>query len=226
MSHDLRTPLHAILSYSRFGINKIEKVDQAKILTYFKRIETAGKTLQSMLTNLVDLSRMESGRMRYQKYKSNILLIVDSVIDTFQGEIDAKRLTVRVESTREQHSVVCDQNRIEQVLENLLSNAIKFSEDGKQILIAVKESELNIDGNTLPGIRLDVIDEGTGIPGINTKTTLEQLIRNPTAGIGGKGLGLPICNEIIKSHEGTIWCENTPSGGAAFSFTLPAKPTD
>ncbi len=223
LSHELRTPLHAVLSYSRFGINKIDKIKKEKILGYFEKIETSAKRLEILLTDLLDLSKMESGRMVYQMHKSKIMLIIKTVVSKFHVAAYKKNQTIEIKDPDKSYCVVCDQNKIEQVISHLISNAIKFSPENEKIVISVEKSEIMENTKSIPALKVIVTDNGIGIPEKELELVFEKYIRSTKTktGAGGKGLGLAVSYEIIKFHGGKLWAENNPEKGANFNFLLP-----
>jgi signal transduction histidine kinase len=224
ISHELRTPMHQILSYSKFGVDKIGQVDDEKILYYFSKIGTIGKNLLSLLNDLLDLSKLESGRMEYDMKMIDPLIIINETIVEFYSLIDEKGIILEKNIAGSILAINCDEIKIGQVLRNLISNAIKFTPNDKKVSILIKSSELSTNGKKLiPALMFTVSDQGIGIPNDELDSIFDKFVQSSKTktNAGGTGLGLAICKEIIKAHSGKIWAENNPEGGATFSFMLP-----
>ncbi len=229
MSHELRTPMHGILSYSRFGIDKINRVSKEKHLHYFKQIHDSGERLLKLLNNLLDLSKLESGKMEYYMKEENIRQIIQAVILEFNPFTTEKRQHVNLLKSDLSTCIECDAFKIGQVVRNLLSNAIKFTPEGKTITIKFETASLPIgkrasDHKLVDGLTVKVFDQGVGIPENELEVVFNKFAQSSKTktGAGGTGLGLAICSEIINAHKGKIWAENS-SDGAVFNFSLPFK---
>ncbi len=222
ISHELRNPMHQILSYSASGIKKIEKPKE-KLQHYFFQTRKAADRLMLLLNDLLDLSKMESGGMDYQMESCDLYQIVNDAVSEIKPTIDMKNLSLMIVEPSVPTKVQCDSFRIGQVVRNLLSNATKFTPDNKHIKIAFTQNELNVENNTVPSLQVSICDEGVGIPENETIFVFEKFIQSSKTktGAGGTGLGLSISQEIIKTHNGKIWAENNPEVGATFSFQLP-----
>jgi two-component system, sensor histidine kinase and response regulator len=226
MSHEIRTPMHQILSYSKFGLDKIDKVKREKLLHYFLKIDTIGRNLLSLLNDLLDLSKLESGKMEYDMKMIHPESIISNTIGEFHSLIDEQGIILEKDIEGSISTINCDEYKIGQVVRNLVSNAIKFTYSGKKVSILVKSSELPINDNKrVPAILVTVSDQGVGIPDDELEHVFDKFIQSSKTktGAGGTGLGLAICKEIIQAHNGKIWAENNPEGGSTFSFMLPYK---
>ena len=222
ISHELRNPMHQILSYSKYGIDKIEKPKE-KLWHYFNQIRKAAERLMVLLNDLLDLSKMESGRMDYKMEPNNVFQIANEAVSALKPTIEEKNLSLKVIDPSVSTKIRCDSYKIGQVVRNLLSNAIKFTPEEKSIEITFEQNELVIGKNTLPAIQVSVCDQGIGIPENELALVFDKFTQSSKTktGAGGTGLGLAICREIINGHKGNIWAENNPEGGATFCFTLP-----
>lgn len=226
MSHELRTPMHAILSFSKFGIRKITKVPTEKVLHYFTQINLAGNRLLALLNDLLDLSKLEAGRMIYKMEECDMKDVLKGSISELKPTINENGITVNIRDFDFSTLVYCDSHRIAQVFTNLLSNAIKFTPAGKSIEIAFNRASMITDkGMLAEGLEVNVLDEGIGIPKEELSSVFDKFIQSSKTktGAGGTGLGLAICYEIISAHGGKIWAENNEKGGAVFKFILPFK---
>ena len=216
ISHELRTPLHGILSFAGFGIKKYASAKPKKLLDYFRQIDQSGRTLLSLLDDLLDLAKLESGKLNFELKPTSISTITETVIDEFRARILDSKLTIdRNGFSVENDEIVVDPERIQQVLRNLISNAVKFSPKNGTINVT-----MNRDGDLLT---IAVQDMGVGIPENELEAVFDKFVQSTKTktGAGGTGLGLSICKEIINAHKGRIWAENTDEGGAKFSFEIP-----
>jgi PAS domain S-box-containing protein len=228
MSHEIRTPMHQILSFSQFGVSKINKVKTEKLLHYFSKIGVVGKQLMSLLDAILDLSKLESGKMDYEMSSKDLKQIIGNVSKEFYSLISEKGVMLEIAEKNIPAEITCDEHKIGQVIRNLLSNAIKFTLKGKKITLSIEHSELptgqqQTDNDTIPAVCVSIKDEGVGVPADELESIFNKFIQSSKTktGAGGTGLGLAISKEIIKAHNGKIWAENNPEGGSTFSFMLP-----
>lgn len=214
VSHELRTPMHAILSFSTFGRDRVADSTPDRIKSYFGKIHTSGTRLLSLLNDLLDLSKLEAGRMIFDLGDCDLAHVVDAVIDEFHILISEKNLDVHVTKDGTT-SVQADRDRIMQVVSNLLDNAIKFSPKGGIIEVELRGGDQEAE--------LSVTDQGTGIEDADAEVIFDAFVqsRGLRSGAGGTGLGLAICKDIIQAHQGRIWVEGNPAGGSVFRFTIP-----
>lgn len=231
MSHELRTPMHAILSYSRFGQKKIDTVSREKLIQYFREIEQAGIDLMGLLNDLLDLSKLESGKTTFSLEANDMEQLVDACINKAMPAVKAKGCNLNVVNTASDVMVECDRAKITQVMENLLSNAVRYTPEGKSIEVTI--SPCKILGDTsdqipIRGVAIKVSDEGIGLPEDELETVFDKFVQSSRTdtGAGGTGLGLAICREIVKGHSGKIRAENNAVGGADFIFSLPYTQPD
>ena len=230
MSHEIRTPMHGILSFSKFGTDKIEKSSPDKLLHYFKQINQSGKRLLVLLDDILDLSKMQAGKMTYEMGNSNIRGIVKQALDDLEPTANEKKIDVILTESQFPTVVTCDSYRIGQVVRNLFSNALKFTPSGKTITILFESVTLTSGGSatnrkTLPAISVSIKDEGIGIPENEIEYVFGKFTQSSKTktGAGGTGLGLAICKEIIEYHGGKIFVKNNEKSGVTFSFILPQK---
>jgi len=223
MSHELRTPMHGILSYARFGLKRIEKAPREKLNEYFQEIEDSGNRLLLLLNEILDLAKLESGKMHYEFQEENIVEEVSSVLYEFAGLAEDKEITLIKNIPDIPVIAEFDRLRIGQVLRNLLSNAIKFSAIGSEIHIEVQDAVLHSSGSENRGVRIAISDRGMGIPDEELNTVFDKFIQSSvtSSDAGGTGLGLAISKQIVEDHHGAIQAQHNPQGGAIFSFVLP-----
>jgi PAS domain S-box-containing protein len=228
MSHEIRTPMHGILSFSKFGIDKIDTASREKNLNYFKKINTAGNRLLGLLNDLLDLSKLEAGKVVYKMEPVNIWQVIKDSASGMEVIWKEKNINLKVEDPLVSTKIVCDKYKVIQVIHNLLSNALKYTPEGKHITISFDSGELPFgqrltDKKLISVLKVSVKDEGVGIPDDELNSVFGKFIQSSKTktGAGGTGLGLAICKEIIQAHNGKIWAENNQEGGATFSFMLP-----
>jgi CheY-like chemotaxis protein len=218
VSHELRTPLTSIKGALNLLLDgHIE--DRDTMREFLKIAEQNTDRLIALISSLLDLSRMESGRVGMRFGRLDMNQLTASVIKS--TSVLAKQSGVNIESACDEDAalVLGDRDRIEQVLVNLIGNAIKFSEPGSKVRVLTDISE--------DEVRLAVEDEGVGIPKDKLEKVFDrfyQVDMSATRRIGGTGLGLTICKAIVKEHGGRIWAESpaTPDGrGARFVMSLP-----
>ncbi|MEN8128920.1 MAG: HAMP domain-containing sensor histidine kinase [Pseudomonadota bacterium] len=231
MSHELRTPMHAILSFADLGLKKYSKASPEKIELYFSRIHESGRRLLTLLNDLLDLSKLEAGRVEYDIREGELKTVVDRVISEQEALINQCSMKMNVVSPQCSTKACMDYDKLIQVVSNLLSNAIKFSPAGGMITVDFSSSNMpagrrKSDKRTVPALRVRIRDEGIGIPEQELEQVFDKFVQSSktkTSSVG-TGLGLAICREIIEGHGGVIWAENHPEGGALISFKLPIQP--
>ena len=226
ISHELRTPMHAILSFSNFGRKKISSTTLEKLNDYFTKIHSSGERLLNLLNDLLDISKLESGKMEMDLVEHDLQISLDSCISELTGLIDKKSISLIKNSTSEAKAAV-DIARINQVIINILSNAIKFSPKNSNITLTLRtillSDSLTDPNKSTPAIELSIQDEGPGIPCSELTTIFDAFTQSSytQTGAGGTGLGLSICKNIIEQHHGEIWAENASNKGAMIIFQIP-----
>lgn len=215
MTHELRTPLQGIIGFSSLGVKRYDKVKKEKVLKYFETIQNSADTLLSLVNNLLDLTKLESGKMEYKFVEGKVTDVIVQVIGELQSQAGSKKMEIIPPAADLCINLVFDPMRIEQVVRNLLGNAIKFSEPETIIECYAALSENCVS--------VSIKDRGPGIPTDEIKTIFDKFSQSSATsdGSGGTGLGLPICREIISAHQGFIFATNNPDGGATFTFTIP-----
>jgi signal transduction histidine kinase len=214
ISHELRTPMHGILSFAAFGLRKTETAARAKLLDYFEKIHLSGSRLLGLLNDLLDLSKLDAGRMEMEFAPNDVSSVVGNVVDEFRSLVSERNITIDWEA-RIERPFVLDAVRIMQVIRNIVGNAVRFSPPGGRITVTAEGS---------PGLLLVAVeDEGVGIPDDELETVFAKFVqsRKTKTGAGGTGLGLAICKEIVDAHRGRIWAEPGHTRGARVSFEIP-----
>lgn len=215
MSHELRTPMHAIISYSGF-INKNlkgDKTDINKINKYATNILTSANRLLSLINKLLDMSKLESGKMDFNPIFSDMSTLIEQALEELTTLIEEKNLKI-IKDIKNPCEVFADPDLALLVIINLVSNAIKFSPIGREIHIKLAPDNEHV--------LLEISDEGPGIPENELDAIFDKFTQssNTNTGQGGTGLGLSICREITQLHNGKIWACNLHQG-ARFSLIIP-----
>lgn len=223
VSHELRTPLTSIKNYSEVLAKGAWK-DEEIAPKFLGVIQSETYRMIRMISNLLDLSKMDGRQMVLDKEFVDFKALANHVIDRFKLAVDSGQVTnirLNTEFTTRDLYVEIDQDRIIQVMDNLINNAIKYSPDGGEILISI--------GETADKIRFTVKDYGIGVPRKDLDHLFERFYRVDKArnsGEGGTGLGLAISREIIELHGGKIGAISIEGRGSTFYFELPYEVFD
>ena len=216
VSHELRTPLTSIKGYASILLaGKLGNVPQ-EIKERLEKINRHSDELVHMINDLLDISRIESGRMTMQQESLNLKDIADKIADMLAVQIKDRRLELTVDIPANANKILADRNQIERVFTNLIWNACKFTpEKGRISISAHKEGK---------AVRVDIADTGCGIPESVQEAIFEEFYRVDNAineQVKGTGLGLALVKHIIEAHQGRIWVKSKIGEGSTFSFTLP-----
>ena len=232
ISHELRTPMHGVLSFAKFGLTK-PNLTLEKTREYFGRINDSAERLMRLLNDLLDLSKMEAGMMTLDLSNGDLAAVANEVIGEFSATAADRYLQVKLEKRCDQTLARMDPVRIAQVVRNLLSNALRFGPSGSTITVVIEATEISLgrrrgDQISAPALLLRVEDEGPGIPEAELVQVFDKFVQSSATktGAGGTGLGLAICRDIVNLHNGTISARNRTgeSGaghGAIFEFVIP-----
>jgi signal transduction histidine kinase len=220
ISHELRTPLHGIMSYTKFGLDETASPERDELHGFFHNVDHCAKNLLHLVNDLLDLSKLEAGRMSFECQPVEAGVIVAVVVDEFRSFCAERKVKISYQGPDEVLILNIDPGRIQQVLRNLLSNALKFSPPSGTIAV-----QLQRVGKTM---LLSVRDEGPGIPSDEIEAVFDKFVQSSKTKSkdGGTGLGLAICREIVNGHHGRIWVENGEEKGCAFFVELPLDYAD
>lgn len=228
MSHELRTPMHGILSFARLGH---KRAPEGKLSDYFDRIRSSADRLLGLVNDLLDLSKMEAGRMILDLRECDLSELSREVVTELQPLLDAKHLSLRLANLTHSSRLVGDGGRLAQVIRNILANAIRYSPQGGNLSVTIRASELRVGrraGDSMEpvsALQIDIADEGMGIPPDELEAVFDKFVQSSKthSGAGGTGLGLAICKEIVEAHHGYIHASNNDGAGATFSVLLPIE---
>jgi signal transduction histidine kinase len=215
MSHELRTPLNAILGYSELVLDDIYGAVPDKARAALERVQSNGKHLLGLINDVLDLSKIEAGRLTLSLADYSLNEVVASVVASVEAMAADKQLALKLDVPKGLPAGRGDEQRIRQVLLNLASNAIKFTDTGE---VAIRARLA--DGT----FQVSVSDTGPGIaPEDQAKLfqDFQQADNSSTRKKGGTGLGLAISKRFVELHGGRIWLESEPGTGSTFSFELP-----
>jgi two-component system sensor histidine kinase KdpD len=212
VSHDLRTPLASITGTAEALLDERGSLDAAGRRELLETVRDEAGRLSRLITNLLDLTRLDSGALQPRKELCPLEEIVGSALERMRPELGGR--DVRLDLPAELLLVPVDPVLIEQVLTNLIENALRYSPAGSPLDIAAQVS----DGS----VAVSVADRGPGIPAGEEEHLFERFYRlEDGARADATGLGLTICRAIVRAHGGDIRAENRPGGGSRFRFTLP-----
>lgn len=217
VAHDLRTPLGVILLSSnalRDALPAGPSGDDARGLNAM--VERAAKQMGRLIRDLLDVSSIEAGRLRFDLQEHDPVALLSEAADLLAPLAGQKSITVKKPAAREMRSIRCDRARILQVLSNLIGNAIKFTPDGGVITLRVGDADKEIT--------ITVADNGPGVPDAAVARIFERHWSGRGQAGADTGLGLYIAKGIVEAHGGRISLAPVAGGGTAFSFTLPRKP--
>jgi PAS domain S-box-containing protein len=219
MSHELRTPLNAILGFSELMKLEIAGKLNEKQEHYIDNIISSGKFLLNLINDILDLSKIEAGKIELVIERISLPITLDENISLIKERAARRMVNINKELSPEIEFIEVDKQRFKQVLFNLLDNAIKFSKpQGDIVTITTKRAGDNVE--------ISVTDGGIGIKPENIGKLFQRFQQiNPeiSGKYGGTGLGLAICKQIVELHEGRIWADSKYGEGTKFTFSLPLK---
>ncbi len=220
MSHELRTPLNSIIGFSRVILKGIDGPVSELQQQDLTAIYNSGQHLLGLINDVLDLSKIEAGKMELAFDEVNMADITNSVISTMSGLIKDRPVQMKRIIETDLPTVRADAIRVRQVMINLISNASKFTDEGDIVVeVGVKPGPTGRNE-----VRVSVTDTGAGISEQDQAKLFQafsQVDDSPTRKTGGTGLGLSICQHLVNMHGGRIWVESAVGKGSTFSFTLP-----
>jgi signal transduction histidine kinase len=226
MSHELRTPLNAVIGFSRaldtqrkFLGSLSEKQEE-----YVRDIHASGLHLLALINDLLDLAKIEAGRMDLHVGVVDVPRLIDMALALVRDRADAQSVQLRAQIAPNVSTWIADERKFKQILLNLLSNAVKFTgHDGTvdvDVVLGASEPEKR------PELRISVTDTGIGIPPDQVSrlfTAFGQLSQSEVTAREGTGLGLALSRRLVELHGGRIWVDSEPGHGSTFCFTLPER---
>ena len=223
MSHDIRTPMNAIIGFTSLAKTHIDSKD--RVMDYLNKITQSSNHLLSLINDILDMSRIESGKVHVEEKEENLAEILHSIRNIVQADVNAKQMEFVIDTMDvTDENIYCDKLRMNQVLINLLSNAIKFTEPGGTISVRITQKPIAKKGYGLYEFR--VKDNGIGISKEFLKEIFEPFTRernSTVSGIQGTGLGMSITKNLVDMMDGTIAVESELGKGTEFIITLELK---
>jgi signal transduction histidine kinase len=214
VSHELRTPLASIKGFATTLLREDVAWDEDTRREFLSIIDRESDRLAELISNLLDMSRVEAGTLRVEPEETDLGLLITETADEFQRM--TRRHHIQTRLPRQGRLVLADPRRARQVLRNLVENAVKYSPNGGQITITAQQLDTHM--------QTSVADEGIGIEPAQLSRIFDRFYQVDSAStrkVGGSGLGLSICKAIIEAHGGQIWAESEPGVGSMFTFTVP-----
>ncbi len=217
VSHEIKTPLTSIIGYANLLINQKNQKLSNEQIDSLNRIKRNSNTLQDLIDQLLDLSKIESGKLEVHLEAVYLKEVIEEVIYITEQIIIQKGIKVKTLLPDQLLPIQADRGKVKQILLNLLTNAVKYTEREKaEIFIRVIQESRNVT--------VSIEDQGIGIEPEDQKVIFDPFRQGRDSmcrKYGGTGLGLSIVKEFVRLHGGEIWVESEPGKGSKFSFTLP-----
>ena len=224
MSHDIRTPMNVILGYNHLMKSQLT---ESKQLDYQKKIEQSGKLLLAIINNVLDMARIESGKIKVDENYERVGEVVDEIISTFSSEAEEKEIHLSGSMKVTHRNILCDGTKIREIYVNLVSNAMKYTPRGGNVTITVEELPCKREGYMK--VKSEIKDTGIGMSKEYLPTLFEPFSREQnttTRRIGGTGLGMPSVKKMVDLMGGSIEVASELGKGTVFTFTLMHKIAD
>ena len=219
MSHELRTPLNAIIGFSEVLLERMFGELNPKQDEYLQDIMTSGRHLLSLINDILDLSKIEAGRMELELTKFDLPAAMENALTLVRGRAEAHAIALTQDVDQRLGEFVADERKLKQVLVNLLSNAVKFTPEGGRVDVRAAPA----DG----GVEISVSDTGIGIAPEDQEAIFEEFRQagsDYTRKREGTGLGLALARKFVELHGGRLWVKSEMGNGSTFTFTLPERP--
>ena len=214
-SHELRAPLNAIVGFSEILTTQLNDLPAEKVTDFMKNIHESGKHLQGLINDILDLSKIEAGKLELHVEAYPVSYFTESVQRVMQAAVQQKNIKLKFDIAPEIDQLVVDQTRFKQILVNLVSNAVKFSNPNGNVLVSIRRF--------INEIEVSVKDEGIGIKPEDQSRLFQafQQGKNSHNVKEGTGLGLVITKRLVELHGGHIWVESEFGKGSTFTFRIP-----
>lgn len=226
VSHDIRTPMNAILGYSELMKNELKDNDLPRVFEHLNKLQKAGNILLSIINNVLDMARIESGHMELDENYANIEDIRQRLIDMFEDEAKKKNIHVRYTFNVEHKHVMADVTKVEEIFVNILSNALKYTPSNGSVEVNVDELSCDEPGYMI--VRTSIMDTGIGMSQEYLEKIFESFSRErmTSSKISGTGLGMAIVKKYVDLLGGTIDVKSVLGKGSTFIVTLKYKMAD
>jgi PAS domain S-box-containing protein len=213
MSHELRTPINAILGYNDLMLAGVYGPLEGGLAESIQRSQRATRHLLELVNDVLDLSKLEAGKMDVVPEVVNVEELLQELLATIRPLAEERGTELTVSAERCRDPIVTDPRRVRQIVLNLVSNAIKFGDD--------KPVEVRCAPDDAGGVQLEVVDFGRGIPAEDLPRIFDEFVQLPSAAEGGTGLGLPISKRLAELLGGELHAESTLGAGSVFRLRLP-----
>jgi len=220
MSHELRTPLNAIIGFSEVLQERMFGDMNDKQTEYINDIHGSGKHLLSLINDILDLSKVEAGRMELELATFDVPSAIDNALTLIKERAGRHNIELQAKVEPEITAITGDERKVKQILLNLLSNAVKFTPEGGRIIVAARPADDMVE--------VSVTDTGIGIAPEDCEAVFEefrQVGTDYTKKAEGTGLGLALTKKFVELHGGKIWVTSEVGKGSTFAFTLPVTAT-
>ncbi len=216
-SHELKTPLTSIKAYVQLLERKLKLDKESAEAGFVTKVQTQIEKLNTLITDLLDVSKIENGKLKINKKPVNLESVISNAIDTILQTHDEQQVKIERHGTKPDILIPLDEIRIEQVLINFLTNAVKYSPHNNQVIVTT------FVDHEAQEVRVNVTDFGIGIPDFKQDAVFKKFYRVEESSLQfqGMGIGLFICSEIIKQHHGNVGVSSIVDEGSTFYFTLP-----
>lgn len=226
MSHELRTPMNSIIGYTDLLLDRVDGAINEEQEKSLKKVVANARHLLQLINDILDVSKIESGKIELETKELNLKWLIESIIPTFEPLMTQKGLILTINFDEKLPPVYGDEDKVKQVFINLVSNAVKFTHHGG-IIISAKPSERGIKPGELPIFtEICVEDTGIGIKDEDLGKIFDKFTQVDISAIRqyeGTGLGLSIARGLVAMHKGVIWVTSKYGEGSKFCFTLPLK---
>ena len=222
MSHELRTPMNAIIGFSEILTERLNEKIEPKYLGFLRSILTSGQHLLAIINDILDLSKVEAGKMELFPETFSVRGAVESVCQVMKGTSSRKAVSFEIDIAEDVTQIETDHAKFKQILYNLLSNAVKFSTSSSMVTIRARRLP-PMDGRP-ESIAVSVVDRGIGIAPDHLKIIFDEFTQVDTTVSrqhGGTGLGLSLVKKFVELQKGRIDVQSMPGEGSSFTFTLP-----
>ena len=218
MSHELRTPLNAVLGFSEVLLERMFGDINERQEEYLRDIHGSGKHLLELLNEILDLSKVEAGRMELAYSSFDLQLLLDDAVSMLRERAAAHGIELRVEIGEDVDQVYSDELRLKQIVLNLMTNAVKFTGDGGSVTVTARRTGAELE--------ITVADTGIGIPEADRERIFESFQQGGRGSSReeGTGLGLTLSRRLVELLGGRMWLETDVGVGSTFGFTLPVGP--
>lgn len=229
MSHELRTPLNSIIGFSELLLARLGQELDQKYQRFLQNIHEAGHHLLSLINDILDLSKVDSGKVELMPEPLVVQTLIEGVRTVLSSNAKKRSVTIEVRAPADLPLLVADPVKLKQIVYNLVSNAIKFSPEGDVVEIEARcvpgpASPLGVDA-----VQIAVVDHGVGIDPRNHRAIFQDFVQvdgSTSRPYGGTGLGLALVRRFVELHHGMVTLESAPGQGSTFTVTLPCAPPE